>query len=137
MGDAGSEGHALGEHDVADTAVAAVDVGVGDVLVEEVVKRHGELEDGLVVVGEGVGDGEVETEAVGEPVLPGSFNSAETADSLIVEDTGFDGGVFASEEDTGTRLEVEAAQMVIVGFEDNLLTLEVGTGIESDKRGRP
>lgn len=144
----------MGEGDVADAAVVALPglEGVAEgvaafvAFVEEVVQGHGEHEDGLAVGRRVVADAEVEAEAVAEHAFVGGGDEvapcfvvevAAAAHDLVIEHAALDGQALEGDDQTTARLEVEAAEVLVVGLEDQLLALEEDTGVETHEGGCP
>lgn len=125
----------MGEHDVTHAAFKAFEGTTGKVLVEEVMERQHKRQDRPVVVARAVGEREVKTETAANHILVSHGEVSASSDSDIVVDTSFE-AVVPTEEDTGTRLGIESAEVVQV-FETYLLTLEVSTGIDAEEAGSP
>ena len=129
------ETDSLCEHYISYTTFHSGECAAGMVLVEEVVERQHECDEASVAVCAAVGESEVESKTVKEHTFRGSGVVACSSDSHVVVHAGLD-SAFLSHDDSGTRLEIESAQVVAIA-EAELLAFEISSGIDSCETGFP
>ena len=99
-----SQDDSMGKHDVTDTALHTTLACI--FLIEEIVKRHGELSHCLMTPVDIPAQSEIKAKATEEPVFVNVINRAAASYYHVVEHTTLNSAFLTSEAETATRTTV-------------------------------